>query len=121
MLRFNDIAMEELIKKYSAKDRCPVRNLISHFSSKWGILILLVLGDAECLRFNQLSRILPDISSKVLSSTLKTLEEDNLVTRRLYACVPPKVEYRLSAEGRTLLPILRQLVAWGLDRLSSRS
>lgn len=57
--------MEELIKKYSAIDRCPIRNVISHFSSKWGILILLVLGEAEKLRFNEIYKILPDISPKV--------------------------------------------------------
>lgn len=68
--------MEELIKKYSAIDRCPIRNVISHFSSKWGILILLVLGEAEKLRFNEIYKILPDISPKVLSSTLKSLEQD---------------------------------------------
>lgn len=101
--------MEELIKKYSAIDRCPIRNVISHFSSKWGILILLVLGEAEKLRFNEIYKILPDISPKVLSSTLKSLEQDKLVTRTIYATIPPKVEYRISEDGRTLLPILQEL------------
>ena len=110
--------MEELIKKYSAIDRCPIRNVISHFSSKWGILILLVLGEAEKLRFNEIYKILPDISPKVLSSTLKSLEQDKLVTRTIYATIPPKVEYRISEDGRTLLPILQELSQWGLMKMA---
>ena len=110
--------MEELIKKYSAIDRCPIRNVISHFSSKWGILILLVLGEAEKLRFNEIYKILPDISPKVLSSTLKSLEQDKLVTRTIYATIPPKVEYRSSEDGRTLLPILQELSQWGLMKMA---
>ena len=111
--------MEELIKKYSAIDRCPIRNVISHFSSKWGILILLVLGEAEKLRFNEIYKILPDISPKVLSSTLKSLEQDKLVTRTIYATIPPKVEYRISEDGRTLLPILQELSQWGLMKMAN--
>ena len=110
--------MEELIKKYSAIDRCPIRNVISHISSKWGILILLVLGEAEKLRFNEIYKILPDISPKVLSSTLKSLEQDKLVTRTIYATIPPKVEYRISEDGRTLLPILQELSQWGLMKMA---
>ncbi len=105
-------------KKYSAIDRCPIRNVISHFSSKWGILILLVLGEAEKLRFNEIYKILPDISPKVLSSTLKSLEQDKLVTRTIYATIPPKVEYRISEDGRTLLPILQELSQWGLMKMA---
>lgn len=110
--------MEKLIKKYSAIDRCPIRTVISHFSSKWGILILLVLGEAEKLRFNEIYKILPDISPKVLSSTLKSLEQDKLVTRTIYATIPPKVEYRISEDGRTLLPILQELSQWGLMKMA---
>ena len=106
--------MEELIKKYSAIDRCPIRNVISHFSSKWG----MVLGEAEKLRFNEIYKILPDISPKVLSSTLKSLEQDKLVTRTIYATIPPKVEYRISEDGRTLLPILQELSQWGLMKMA---
>lgn len=105
--------MEELVKKFSDVERCPIRNVVSHFSSKWGILILLVLGEVPNVRFGELTRILPDISPKVLSSTLKTLEADKLVSRKIYACIPPKVEYSITEKGRSLLPILQQLAAWG--------
>lgn len=106
------------MKKYSAIDRCPIRNVISHFSSKWGILILLLLGETEKLRFNEIYKILPDISPKVLSSTLKSLEQDQLVTRKMYATIPPKVEYRISDDGLTLLPILQDLAQWGLMKMT---
>lgn len=106
--------MEELIKKFSDINRCPVRNVVSHFSSKWGILILLVLGETECMRFSELRRILPDISPKVLTTTLRTLEEDDLVHRKMYACVPPKVEYSITAKGKTLIPILGDLARWAM-------
>lgn len=109
--------MEELIKKFADVGHCPIRNVVSHFSSKWGILIILVLGEAPSVRFNELTRILPDISPKVLSNTLKALEADNLISRKMYACIPPRVEYSITEKGRTLLPILQQLAAWGSAHL----
>lgn len=70
------------------------------------------------LRFNEIFKILPDISPKVLSSTLKSLEQDKLVTRKMYATIPPKVEYRISEDGLTLLPILQELAQWGLMKMA---
>lgn len=106
--------MEELIKNFSDTEHCPVRNVVAHFSTKWGLLVLLVLGEAESVRFNEIGKILPDISPKVLSSTLKTLESDGLIDRRMYACIPPKVEYRITEKGKSLIPILRELVDWAV-------
>lgn len=112
--------MQELQKKFSDTEHCPVRNVISHFSTKWGLLVLLMLGEYRCLRFNEILRALPDISPKVLSSTLKILEKDGLVNRRLYPCVPPKVEYSMTAKGDTLLPILAELVRWASAQTGPR-
>lgn len=109
--------MQEILKKYTDIDHCPVRNVIAHFSTKWGLLILTMLGEARCLRFNEILRALPDISPKVLSTTLKTLESDGLVSRKLYPSVPPKVEYSITEKGDSLMPILAQLVTWGLNQL----
>ena len=67
---------------------------------------------------HEIYKILPDISPKVLSSTLKSLEQDKLVTRTIYATIPPKVEYRISEDGRTLLPILQELSQWGLMKMA---
>lgn len=103
-----------MIKKFSDIERCPIRNVISHFSTKWGLLILVVLGEANCIRFNELTKIIPDISPKVLASTLKTLEADGLINRKMYACIPPKVEYSITEKGKSLLPILGELINWAL-------
>lgn len=109
--------MCEILQKYSDIENCPIRNIISHFSTKWGLLILTMLGETRCMRFNEILHALPDLSPKVLSSTLKTLEEDGLITRKLYPTVPPKVEYSVTEKTDTLLPILRDLIQWGLKQL----
>ena len=107
--------MIENRSKYFDIDNCPIRNVISRFSTKWGLLILAMLGEERCLRFNEILHFLPDISPKVLSSTLKNLESDGLVERKLYPSVPPKVEYSITGKGDSLMPILRDLIRWGLE------
>jgi len=91
---------------------CPVRNVIARFGDKWSLLTLLIIGEQGVVRFNELNRLIPDISSRVLSSTLRTLEADGLISRKVYPVVPPKVEYRLTDVGISLLPIIRQLTEW---------
>lgn len=117
ILKINEKKMQEILKKYSDIGNCPVRNVISHFSTKWGLLILALLGETRCLRFNEILHALPDISPKVLSSTLKTLESDGLVSRKLYPSIPPKVEYSITGKGDSLMPILGDLIRWGLSQL----
>ena len=91
---------------------CPVRNVIARFGNKWALLTLLIIGEHDVVRFNELNRLIPDVSSRVLSSTLRTLEADGLIDRKVYAVVPPKVEYRLTCIGKSLLPLIRQLTEW---------
>ena len=91
---------------------CPVRNVIARFGNKWALLVVLVLSEHEKVRFNELCRLIPDVSSRVLSGTLKTLEADALVSRTVYPVVPPKVEYRLTELGRSLVPLIAQLTEW---------
>lgn len=91
---------------------CPIRNVIARFGSKWALLTLLIIGEQGIVRFNELGRLIPDVSSRVLSSTLRTLEADGLVERKVYAVVPPKVEYKLTEVGESLLPLIRQLTEW---------
>ena len=88
-------------------EMCPVRNVIARFGNKWAFLTLLIIGEQGIVRFNELSRLMPDVSSRVLSSTLRTLEADGLIDRKVYAEVPPKVEYRLTEIGQSLLPLFR--------------
>lgn len=99
-------------EKNSIIEICPVRNVIARFGNKWALLVVLVISEHECVRFNELCRLIPDISSRVLSSTLKTLEADALITRKIYPTVPPKVEYRLTEIGRSLVPLIAQLTEW---------
>ena len=91
---------------------CPIRNVVARFGDKWSLLVLLVINEAGIVRFNELGRMIPDISTRVLSTTLKTLEADGLIDRKVYAQVPPKVEYTLTDTGRSLIPLLVQLMEW---------
>lgn len=99
-------------KTDSIIEMCPVRNVIARFGNKWAFLTVLVIGEQGVVRFNELSRLIPDVSSRVLSSTLRTLETDGFIDRKVYAVVPPKVEYRLTETGESLLPLIRQLTEW---------
>ena len=96
-----------------------MRNVISHFANKWSMLLLVILDEFGVMRFNELSRAIPDISPKVLSDHLKTLENCGLVYRKLYAEVPPRTEYGLTPLGNTLIPILNQLSEWGRQNLNT--
>ena len=69
------------------------------------------------MRFNEILHALPDISPKVLSSTLKTLEMDGLIKRKLYPSVPPKVEYSITDKADSLMPIVGELINWGIEQL----
>lgn len=99
-------------KTDSIIEMCPVRNVIARFGNKWAFLTVLVIGEQGVVRFNELSRLIPDVSSRVLSSTLRILEADGFIDRKVYAVVPPKVEYRLTETGESLLPLIRQLTEW---------
>ena len=91
---------------------CPIRNVIARFGNKWALLTVSTIGEQGVVRFNELGRLIPDVSSRVLSSTLRTLEADGFIERKVYAVVPPKVEYRLTEMGESLLPLIRQLTEW---------
>lgn len=91
---------------------CPVRNVVTRFGNKWALLVLLVISENDPIRYNELGRKIPDISSRVLSGTLRTLEADGLISRKLYNEVPARVEYSLTDIGRSLIPIILQLTEW---------
>lgn len=97
---------------------CPIRNVVARFGDKWSLLVLLVINSNGTVRFNELGRQIPDISTRVLSSTLKTLEADGLIDRKVYAQVPPKVEYSLTDTGRSLIPLIMQLTEWAQQNMT---
>lgn len=110
---------EKISEKYACVASCPMRNVIAHFANKWSLLLLVILDEFPVMRFNELARAIPDISPKVLSSHLKTLEACGLVRRILYPEVPPRTEYRLTELGASLIPILNSLSDWGREHLAT--
>lgn len=98
---------------------CPIRNVVARFGDKWSLLVLLVINEAGVVRFNELGRMIPDISTRVLSTTLKTLEADGLIDRKVYAQMPPKVEYTLTDTGRSLIPLIMQLTEWAQQNMKN--
>ena len=98
---------------------CPVRNIVARFGNKWALLVILVLSENEPIRYNELGRKIPDISSRVLSNTLRILEADGLVNRRFFQEVPPRVEYSLTETGRSLVPIIIKLTEWAQNNMKT--
>lgn len=117
-----DIKICKMLKKEeknSIIEICPVRNVIARFGNKWALLVVLILSEQKTVRFNELCRLIPDVSSRVLSGTLRTLEADGLVSRKIYPIVPPKVEYRLTDIGQSLVPFIVQLTEWAQTNMKS--
>ena len=92
-------------------DACPVTELFRRLGDKWTLLVLILLGE-RAYRFNELHRRIDGISQRMLTRTLRTLEDDGLVQRTVFPTVPPSVEYSLSARGQSLLPPLTGLATW---------
>ena len=106
------IVMADIKAEYLA---CPIRNVISRFGDKWSLLVLFMLHRSETgiLRFNEIRRLMTDCSQKMLSQTLKNLEQSHLVHREVYPEVPPRVEYSLTETGKSLMPAIIALIEWG--------
>ena len=97
---------------------CPVRNILSRVGDKWSMLVLFTLETNGNLRFKELQRNIPDISQKMLTATLKMLEADGLISREAFPEVPPRVEYSLSDKGKSLLPLIGNLLTWATEHMS---
>jgi len=110
--------MENKFKKnYNSYEDCPVRNVLDRFGDKWSLLVLIILGDNGTMRFNQLTSSIGDISQKMLTVTLRTLEADGLVSRKIYPEIPPRVEYTLTPTGAELLPHIESLTGWAVKNM----
>jgi DNA-binding HxlR family transcriptional regulator len=97
---------------------CSVERTMSLIDGKWKIIVLYKLLRGT-LRFNELRRLIPSITQRMLTHQLRELEADGLVVRTVYAQVPPRVEYTLSVRGRSLEPVLMAMKDWGDENLSS--
>jgi DNA-binding HxlR family transcriptional regulator len=91
---------------------CSVETTLKVIGGKWKVLILWYLRD-EILRFGELRRAIPGVTQRVLTLQLRELELDGIVARKVYAQVPPKVEYSITELGRSLAPILKLMCEWG--------
>ena len=92
--------------------KCPVRNVLNRVGDKWSMLVLFTLESTPTIRFKELQRNIPDISQKMLTTTLKTLEADGLIIRKAYPEIPPRVEYEVTSRGKSLLPLIDNLLSW---------
>ncbi|HEX5136342.1 MAG TPA: helix-turn-helix domain-containing protein [Planctomycetota bacterium] len=99
---------------------CPVEITLAVIGGRWKVLVLQQLFESV-LRFNALHRALPGISHRTLTKQLRELERDGVVARRVFQQVPPKVEYSLTALGRTLEPILLAMHAWAVNHGTGRT
>lgn len=100
---------------------CPIRNILARLCDKWSLLVIHTLNkaDKDTVRFKELQREIPDISQKMLTVTLRTLEDDGYVTRTVYPEVPPRVEYALTPRAYSLLPHINALIEWALKNKDS--
>lgn len=93
---------------------CPACGIIDRFGDKWSLRVLVLLNEKKVMRFNELLKNTPNISQKMLTTTLRTLEFHNLVNRKMYPEIPPRVEYRLTPLGQSLMDPLYELIRWTL-------
>lgn len=93
---------------------CPVNTTLELIGGKWKVVILYQLT-IQTQRFNELRRLIPDITQRMLTLQLREMEHDGLIHREVYPVVPPKVEYSLSDFGRTLLPVVQSMHDWGVS------
>lgn len=108
------MAMKAYRGKVSKIADTPFGYTLSMLSGKWKMVILYLLSEDEVIRFNELRRQVGNITYKMLSDQLKELEADQLVIRKEYSQIPPKVEYSLSERGKSLMPVLDSMCNWGL-------
>ncbi|MGO1043223.1 winged helix-turn-helix transcriptional regulator [Clostridioides difficile] len=106
------------MKKCSSNYSCPIEATLALIGGKYKTLILWHLKDTT-LRFNELRKLIPKATPKMLTQQLRELEADGLIVRVVYPVVPPKVEYSLSDFGKSIIPILDVMCDWGSDYLNN--
>lgn len=105
------------MKTFSQNGNCPIRDILCRLGDKWSLLVLTTLSANGTMRFSDIHKSIGDISQRMLTVTLRSLEADGLVIRKIYPEVPPRVEYNLSDSGKELMPHLENLVGWALENM----
>ena len=106
------------MKNFHHEGNCPVRDILARIGEKWPMLVLITLHSNGTMRFNDIQRSLDDISQRMLTVTLRRLENDGLISRKVYAEIPPRVEYTLTDMGQSLIPHVEALVDWALEHMA---
>ncbi len=102
--------------KYDCNPGCPVEAALEIIGGKWkGVILYHLLS--ETMRFNELRRLMPEVTQRMLTKQLRELEADNVISRKVYPEVPPKVEYSMTKYGMTLAPVIHSLQQWGSQHL----
>jgi DNA-binding HxlR family transcriptional regulator len=97
---------------------CPFHLAMSVLEGKWKFAILYVLSSRGTLRFKELERAIPEISTRMLTKDLKHLEEKGILRREAYPTIPPKVEYSLTDIGRSIAPVISSITKWGEEYIA---
>ena len=105
------------MQNFHPNGNCPIRDVLSRLGDKWSMLVLITLHTNGTMRFSDIHKTIADVSQRMLPVTLRTLESDGLGTRKVYAEVPPRVEYCLTERGLSLIPHLEGLVNWALQQM----
>lgn len=113
-----DTAKIKKMKNFHPTGNCPIRDILCRLGDKWSMLVLITLNVNGTMRFSDIQKTISDISQRMLTVTLRTLEADGLVSRTVYAEVPPRVEYQLTETGKTLIPHIESLVGWALEHMT---
>ncbi|WPQ61346.1 helix-turn-helix domain-containing protein [Chitinophaga sancti] len=98
---------------------CPIRHVLDRFGDKWSILVVELLSHKGKMRFSEIATSIGDISQKMLTVTLRSLEADGLISREFYPEIPPRVEYELTELGKSLIPPINNLLHWGQEHLET--
>ena len=119
----DDVTMtiRECVGTFEKVTDTPFGYTLSLINGKWKMIILYLLSGGQPVRFNELHKRVGKVTFKVLSDQLKELENDDLIIRKEYPQVPPKVEYSLSERGKSLLPILDAMCDWGAHQQQENS
>lgn len=105
------------MKNFHITGDCPIRNVLARLGDKWSLLVFTTLSSNGTMRFNDIYKSIGDISQRMLTVTLRSLEADGLIKRKIYPEVPPRVEYSLTSSGNGLMPHLNNLVSWALENM----
>lgn len=107
-------AYEELVGNFTKFNSCPVAATMGIIGGKWKPIILYLISH-DVNRFGEMLRMIEGISKKMLTSQLRELEKDGIIHRKVYAEVPPRVEYSITEKGHTLRPLIIAMREWGLE------